>query len=228
MFRIAGLLALALLGGCGLVATNPRTPEYYASAGLSGAGELSLVAADAEILPDEDLARLLAYEYEPPPSSRIALLPFAWDYRSSWSADLARAAAVVDARMVETLEAAPGIFDASYLPSMLVPEKQTVPYLREAAARYQADLLLTFSSSCRAFQGTRLFQPDEARAYCRVDAALLDVRTGLVPFSAASTQTVEATESDGDLVEAETMLRAEIDAIAAALAEITDAVVEFL
>ena len=61
MFRIAGLLALALFGGCGLVATNPRTPEYYASAGPSGAGKLSLVAADAEILPDEDLARLLAY-----------------------------------------------------------------------------------------------------------------------------------------------------------------------
>jgi hypothetical protein len=103
-----------------------------------------------------------------------------------------------------------------------------VPKLREAAARYQADLLLVFSSSCQAFQSSRLIQDDSARAYCRVEAALLDVRTGLVPFSAASTEVVETTEAESDLVTQEMVLRAEVDAISTALGEIAAAVVAFV
>jgi hypothetical protein len=226
--RTGGLIGcLVVLGGCASF-TSPRPSEYYASSGLAGDDRLSLVAADAAILPDDDLRRLLDYEYTPLALNRIALLPMNSSLRSSWSADLARAVAAIDARLLETLEASEPIFDASFLPAMLVPEKRTAPYLREAAARYQADLLLALTSTCEAFQGSRLFQADQARAYCRVEAALLDVRTGLVPFSAASTKTVELTESDEDLVTQETGLRAEIDAIAAALVEIADAVVAFV
>ena len=59
-------------------------------------------------------------------------------------------------------------------------------FLREAAARYQADLLLLFRSSCRTFERYRLFEQDQARAFCAVESVMLDVRTGLVPFVATA------------------------------------------
>jgi hypothetical protein len=228
MKRAIVLLLCAVLQACASYATAPRTEEYFASRGLSADDQLSLLSSDAEQLADDDLRRMLEYRYTPRPLSRVALVPFGWELRSRWSEPLAQSVAVVDAELVETLSASPRIFDASFLPSMLVPEQRTVPKLREAAARYQADLLLVFSSSCQAFQSSRLIQDDSARAYCRVEAALLDVRTGLVPFSAASTEVVETTEAESDLVTQEMVLRAEVDAISTALGEIAAAVVAFV
>jgi len=117
---------------------------------------------------------------------------------------------------------------ASILPSVLVPGQRTVPYLREAAARYQADLLLVFRSACRSFERYRLFQSSRARAYCGVEAVLLDVRTGLVPFVATSTQSYDVEESEADLNFRETVLRSQLEAIGAGLLEVSQSVARFI
>jgi hypothetical protein len=68
-------------------------------------------------------------------------------------------------KLFTALHGAAGVHDASYLPSFLIPVKLTVAHLREAAARYQADLLLVFQTECRTHQEYRLFQASRAKAY---------------------------------------------------------------
>ena len=226
--RIAIFLVSALLlSGCETVSTGSRPSAYYEST-ASAQPANSLFAGDAETLSDDAIQKILAYEYEPPALSRIALMPFGREVWSSWSEELALASEGVQSRVLDTLRASPRVYDASYLPSILVPQTRTVPHLREAAARYQADLLLVYRSFCQSFEKYRLFAADEARAYCGVEAVLLDIRTGLVPFTTVATHSYEIVESENDKNFTETRLKAQLDATASALGAVSTEIVGFL
>src|SRR3970040_174781 len=149
-----------LLTGCGTIYTQPRPADYLASTNQATDSDTSLYSSDADVLSDADIARILEYQYTAPPLSRIALLPFGWSSWAGWSEEMALATDAIDSQVLSVLRTSPRIYDASFLPSILVPDQRSVPYLREAAARYQADLLLVFRSSCRSFERSRLFQGD--------------------------------------------------------------------
>jgi hypothetical protein len=229
----AAVVVLAgALTACSTTFTTARPAEYTAdfssASGADGAPASSLFATDSALLGDSDIARILAHRYEAPPLSRIALLPFGFSAWSGWSEELAIATADIESKVLATLMASPRVYDAALLPSILVPEKRTVPYLREAAARYQADLLLLFRSSCRTFERYRLFEQNQTRAFCAVESVLLDVRTGLVPFVATATHNYDLERSDEDLTFRETVLKAQLGAVAAALGDVSSAVTRFL
>jgi len=220
--------AISILAGCTTpVSTMSRPDAYY---GLQGSdqGVASLFSGDAATLSDEAIQRILAYDYEPPVLSRVALMPFGRETWSTWSEELALASEQMQQEVLDKLRASPRVYDASYLPSILVPENRTVPHLREAAARYQADLLLVYRSFCQSFERYRLFAADESRAYCGVEAVLLDTRTGLVPFTTVSRHAFDAVENKGDKNFRETRLRAQLDATAAALGDVAAEIVRFL
>jgi hypothetical protein len=141
---------------------------------------------------------------------------------------LSAASEAIDAGIISTLRASDRIYDASFLPSILVPSERTLPFLREAAARYQADILLIYRSVCRSFERYRLFEPNTVRSYCTVEAVLLDVRTGLVPFTASTTRVVRTEQSREDLNLREAILRSQLDAVAEAMDEVAEGVVDFL
>ena len=222
------IVVTSSLTGCATTFTTARPADFF-SANRNTGDDLqgSLFTSDAAVLSDSDLTRILEYKYSAPAQSRIALLPFGWNTWSGWSEEMAVSTSAVDADVLSTLRASPRIYDASFLPSILIPETRKLPFLREAAARYQADLLLAFRSSCQSFQRYRLLS-DTTRAWCSVEAILLDVRTGLVPFAASSTQNFQAEEADEDLNFRETVMRAQLESIASALGEISEAIVEFV
>src|SRR5207245_9846806 len=75
-------------------------------------------------------------------------------------------------RFPQTLRSATHLTQVRFMPSLLVPEKRTVPYLREAAARFQADLLLVYTTRVQTFRQDRFFGTDEVRARCIVESVL--------------------------------------------------------
>jgi hypothetical protein len=220
--------SLLLYCGCTSVTPDPRPSAYYESAASGEPTGISLFSGDAETLSDDAIQTILAFDYEPPPLSRVALMPFGREVWSSWSEELALASETIQARVLDTLRASPRVYDASYLPSILVPQTRTVPHLREAAARYQADLLLVYRSYCHSFDRYRFFAADESRAYCGVEAVLLDTRTGLVPFTTVANRTYDVVENKADTNFMETRLRAQLDATAAAMGDVSADIVQFL
>lgn len=224
---ILGLFALFTFAGCTTYTPAERPATYYEYAAKDGA-EPSLFSSDAAVLTDADITRILAVRYSPPQMSRLAILPFGWSAWSGWSEEMAVATEDINTRVISVLKSSPRLYDASFLPSILVPEKRNVGQLREAAARFQADLLLVFRSSCRSFEKYHVFGSDRTRAFCAVEAVLLDTRTGLVPFVATASKNYDAVQAEGELNFRETMLRSQLSAIAAALGEVSEAVVKFL
>lgn len=222
------ILVLALVAGCSVpVSTTARPAEYYDA--VDGEDSVSsLFAGDAAVLSDTAIREILQHEYQPPALSRVALLPFGRESWSRWSEELAIASDEMHRRVLGELRDSPRIYDASFLPSMLIPEHRTVPHLREAAARYQADLLVVYRSYCRTFERYRLFAADRIRAYCGVEAVLMDVRTGLVPFTSVATRTYDVNRNRQDASFQETRMRAQINATATAMSDVSSEIVSFL
>ncbi len=88
--------------------------------------------------------------------------------------------------------------------------------------------MLVFRSACSSFERPKLFKPDEARAFCGIEAILLDTRTGLVPFTATANKTYDVKKTPADLNFRETVLRSQLAAMADALGEVSSQVVTFL
>lgn len=224
-------IIVLLASGCTGVSTTSRPDSYYAEADLAQTASLpvsSLFSSDSDVLSDEDIRRIIAHRYKPQNQNRIGVITTGQNYWYGWSDELARAGSDVQSRLIDTLRASPLIYDASYLPSLLVPEKKTVGHYREAASRYQADLLLTYRASCRTYEKYRFLSPDKSRSYCNIEAVLLDTRTGIVPFTTLVSRGFSALKSESDLNIRETMRKAELAAVSEALEMVGKEVAGFL
>ncbi len=218
-------LALVLAAGCAKKAPSTAA-DYYASSQYQDRETLqqSLFRGDQLLLSNEEIDRILSSKIELPRNAHLTVLRLgsasdvlAWAFLDDGEGPLAE------------LEASPRLSRVSWLPSLLVPEKLTVPFLREAAARFQADLLLAYRTPCRRFQDYRLFGSDEARTYCVAEGVLLDVRTGIVPFSGVATARVETTRAAAeDTTLRETLEKAEARATGEALAGLASQLGAFL
>lgn len=221
---ITGWLGLlVLVSGCGKKV--PATAaDYYGSLDYRNRAllEQSLFRSDQERLSNAEIETILTSRIQLPQTAHLSILRLgSIEETLSWAFPTQ---ADPFALLVET----PRLARVSWLPSLLVPEKLDVPALREAAARFQADLLMVYRTPCQRFQNYRLFGDDRARTYCVAEGLLLDVRTGIIPFSTAVAREVEAREERGDVNFYETLKKAEASAMADALAELSRKLAEFL
>ena len=233
LYFFLALCATAVSSGCAGTAVTEQQPSAYSSgAALALRAEYpeqkSLFSSDSALLSDDEIKRILGHRFLLQKQNKIGILTLGRSDWSGWSDELARAGSDVQSKLVAKLKSCPGVFDASYLPALLIPEKGTVGHFREAAARYQVDLLLIYQPSCRTYEKYRFLSPDKVKSYCTVEAVLLDTRSGIVPFTATASRDFIAEKSDTDLNLIETMRRVELNALREALGEIGDKVVDFL
>ncbi len=186
----------------------------------------SLFKGDQEILSNQDIERILSAHITLADRHRLAVL--ALNPRVVWSAELADLDAQHSERFLQALRSVPRLTQVRVMPTLLNPEKRTVPYLREAAARFQADMLLVYMTRIQTFRRDRLLGTDEVRARCVAESVLLDVRTGIVAHTAQTAEGIAAKKSPGDLTFSETVAKAEGDATGKALLKLADAVVSYL
>lgn len=212
--------------GCS-VSTLHRPNDYYTH--QENANEEPLFSSNGGSLTDKDIVRILNFQLKLPAKNRIAILKLSTgNFWRHYSNDFTQLNDSMTRDFIGQLRGSPRVYDASFLSSLLVPEKRTLPYLREAAARYQADLLLAYRENCRTFEKYKFIDPNETKAYCSVEAVLLDVRSGIVPFTAVSTNEFFAKKEKGDTNFNETIKKAEMEAIAKSLKEIVAEINSFL
>lgn len=226
------ILMVVLLGlqvlGCSFKRAAPPPPAPYASIVGDDNDRLeeSLFKGDQAVLSNQDIERILGAHLVMSDRHRLVVLRL--NSRVSWSEELADLETQNSERFLQELRTAPQLTQVRFMPTLLVPQKQTVPYLREAAARFQADMLLVYTSRVQAFRQDRLIGSDEVRARCTVDAVLLDVRAGIVVDSAQASEMVSAKKVQGDLNFSETVAKAEANSTGKALIKMADMVVGYL
>lgn len=226
MFRFSwiSLALVGLMAGCAAREAS-IAPEY----GTRDEARGSLFGADQAVLNDNEIARALNSRVAVPDKIRIAVLrmddPQSWRW---WSEDLSRLEAGGVEGMLTKLRASDRVWDASVLPAMLMPPMRTVPQLRVAAARFQADMVLVYEVKGRTYQRQEFLQSEEAKAQCLVEAVLIDTRSGLVPFAGSKMQSYTVKKSKDDFSSAEIAAKAQLQATSVALEQIADEVVAFL
>jgi len=222
------LAAIVLACGCAkkMSAPPPPPPPETILGSESNVPQDSLFKGDQAVLSDQDISKILNTRLSLTDRHRMAILSLASS--SWWSEDLADMEAKNFDAMLQALKADPQLTDVRLLPSLLVPEKRTVPYLREAAARIQADLLFVYTTRIQTFNRSRFLKPNEVHAQCVAESVLLDVRTGIVADTARVAENIALTKSSADLNFSETIARAESDARGKSLVSLAQTVVKRL
>jgi hypothetical protein len=151
-------------------------------------------------------------------------MPYWW----GWSEDFVRMNEKIDADFLGRLQTCKHLRDVSYLPSLVTPREMTIPYLRQAAARFQADLLLVYRTSSETYGKQKMLAKDEGKAYCTVEAILVDTRTGIIPFSTVLTEASTTERNTADISMSEMIARAQQEAIGRAWLRLAGQVVQFM
>ena len=222
------IVLISITSGCAkkmAMAPPPAVPETILGADNDSL-QNSLFKGDQNVLSDQDISRILGTQLKLSDRHRMAILSL--NQYSPWSEDIADMETKNFDNLVHTLKSSAQLTDVRLLPSLLVPEKRTVPYLREASARIQADLLFVYSARIQSFRRDRFLKPDEVRAQCVAESVLLDVRTGIVIHTARATENIAMQKASTDLNFSETIARAEADARGKALLTLANSVVVHL
>jgi hypothetical protein len=219
-------MVLCMSVGCAMKKVAPAAPPPAPESILDSSPEQSLFKGDQAVLSDQDIARILGTQIKLADRHHLAILNLSSSY--AWSEDLAEVEARNFAELLRTLKSSQQLTVVRLLPTLLVPEKRTVPYLREAAARIQADLLFVYTSRIESFRRDRFFKSDEVRAQCVAESVLLDVRTGIVVHTARATENISLTKTAADVNFNETVARAQAEARGKALLTLANSVTTFL
>lgn len=189
----------------------------------------SLFKEDQVLLSNEDLKTILASPVVLPERAKLAVVRFGrMPYWWGWSEDFVRTNEEIDANFLGGLRQSSRLREVTYLPSLVTPPVMTIPHIRQAAARLQADLVLVYRTSAYNYERHRWFRASRTKAYCTVEAVLLDTRTGVIPFSTVVNERYATSESKRDYGFDETMARAEQQAIGRAWQRLAAETVAFL
>jgi hypothetical protein len=185
----------------------------------------SLFKGDQAVLSNQDIDRILSAHITLEDRHRLAVVRLS--SQSIWGREIADLQAQNSGAFLAALAKSPGFTQVRFLPSLLIPERRTVPYLREAAARFQANLLLVYTTRVRTFQHDPLIGAGEVQAEAVAESVLLDVRSGIVIHSAEAAESISARRTAGDLAFAQTVAKAETAATGTALLKLAGSVVAF-
>ncbi len=212
-------------------AEGPSWQGYVAGARLRQADELkqSLFKEDQALLSGEEMTRIMGTQVALPEGGKLVVVRFGqgcnwW----RWSEDFLKNSDKIDQYLLASLSGSTRIKEAYYLPSLLTPPQMTIPHLRQASARFQADLILVYNTMTGSFDRQKFLGPDKTRAYCRVEAILVDTRTGIIPWGAVATETFSAEKSSKDQDFNETVARAEQQAMSAAWLRLAEQVARYM
>ena len=225
---LALLLPLLTASGCAMKKMSvppPPSPDLSIVGDSDNRLQESLFKGDQAVLSNQDIDRILTARITLEDRHRLAVLRL--DARNIWIQDIANLEAQISEQFLNSIAKSPQLTQVRFMPTLLIPERRTVPYLREAAARFQADLLLVYGTRVRTFRRDRLVGTDEVNAESVVESVLLDVRTGIVIHSAQATETISAKKTPGDLNFSQTVAKAQTEATGKALLKVADAIVAF-
>jgi len=198
--------------------------------------DTSLLKSDQVILSEQALDKILSSRVVLPSKGHLAITQYPGAHRTSayFGNDYWRSEAYLNTQkdyidtLSDKISESDRIVAVTVVPSLLSPKDASIPVLREAAVRLQADLLLAFRITSDIYQEYKQPLNDSIKAFSICEAVLMDTRTGLIPYTAVATgeNIQELISADTDLNEARN--RAEKEAVLASLREVAREITEFL
>ena len=114
------------------------------------------------------------------------------------------------------------------IPDVLVSRSPSFTNIREAAVRMQADIVVIYSIASDLYSKYKAFSKPDIKAYATTQLIIMDVRTGLIPFSTISTKDSLSQKKKEELENAEAASRVQNEAVLATITEIGGKLTDFL
>lgn len=223
------VLISIILTGCGssrYAASNEalrsQQAELYAPA--PDPITTSLFQSPEGTISEADIQKILDGEIKLPEEIRMAVLQLessnSGRYWYSSEAYRTQQAAYFD-RIEAAARASGRVIRIDLLPQLLVSRDRNIFTLRESAVRMQADVLLIHTVSSDIYSEFKIFRKDEVKAFANVEAMLLDIRTGVVVFTATLDAEATGTKQESDTGQEDFYRRLRDEAASKAISEMS-------
>ena len=116
----------------------------------------------------------------------------------------------------------------SIIPDLLISQNPTFVNIREAAVRTQADIVAIYSITSEIYSKQKVFSPDIIKAFATIEFMLLDVRTGLIPFSTIVTNDFQSKRQKDDFDGEDARNRVKNEAVLLSINEIGEQLTKYL
>jgi hypothetical protein len=215
-----------------------ETARHTASAGEQAFGADTLITQSlfndrSSSISEENIQRLLDGNYKLPQQLRVAIV------RLDNSSNLSRRYFWNDEDFLKTqqsyldtftakLRQSPRVQKVSVIPEIVVSKSPSFTQLREAAVRLQSDLVVVYNISSDIYSRYKMFSNPDLKAFATTQLILLDVRTGMVPFSTIVTKDQLSKKTKAELDIAQATNRVQHQAVLLTIDESSKQMLDFL
>ncbi|AKQ46891.1 hypothetical protein TH63_16630 [Rufibacter radiotolerans] len=192
----------------------------------------SLFSDKAATISEENIQKILDGKYKLPQQLRVAIAridPATQFRRPYWSDEqyLKTQQSYLDL-FSDKLKQSGKVTKLSVIPDLLLAKAPTFTNLREAAVRMQADVIVVYTISSDIYSKYKVFSRPDIKAFATTQLAVIDVRTGLIPFSTIVTKDFLSQKGKEELENAEAAARIQNEAVLLTIQDIGQQITAFL
>lgn len=238
------ILSVFSLASCAIetnvASKEPVDPEMnYSSYGIAGVANdktfitQSLFSDSHANISEENIQKILNGTYKLPDNLRVAVVKleskqFQHGYYRTNEEYLKTQQSYIDL-LSDRLKTSQRVKKVSIIPDLLIAKNPAFETIREAALRTQADVVAVFTINSEVYSKKKIFSSaDLIKAFATTQFILLDVRTGLIPFSTTITRDYQSQKTKTDFDNTEARNRVKREAVLLTLNEIGIQLIDFL
>jgi len=231
MKQITLLIAtIILLTACG----TTRPSVNSSNANFSSEDTLiteSLFNDRASTISEDNIQKILDGTYKLPQNLRVAIVRLepTSQFRRYWSDEqyLKTQQSYLDL-FSDKFKQSSRVIKISIIPDLLISKSPSFTNIREAAVRMQADIVVVYSITSDIYSKYKFFSKADIKAFATTQLIILDVRTGLIPFSAIVTKDYLSQKKKEELDNSEASGRIQNEAVLLTINDIGQKITEFL
>jgi hypothetical protein len=195
----------------------------------------SLFSDKTATISEENIQKILDGNYKLPKQLRIAIVrldnapqqkKYYWNYGSD-EQYLKTQQSYLDL-FTEKCKQSSRVTSVSIIPDLLIPRLPSFTNIREAAVRLQADIVVVYAVTSDIYSKYKLFSRPDIKAFATTQLIILDVRTGLIPFSTIVSKDTLSLKRKEELDNSEAASRIQHEAALLTINEIGQQIAEFL
>lgn len=229
------LFCIIALSSC----STPRPRQTYPSPSLSKARQheaiepigQSLFNDKTATISEENIQRILNGTFDLPRELRVAIVRLESGQTRNyyWNNEnyLKTQQKYVDMFTAE-LRKSSHVKTVALVPDLLISGSPNFTVIREAAVRMQADVVLIYGIAGDIYTDFKFFSRDDIKAFATTQLVMMDIRTGLIPFSKVVTKDVTSQRLENEMDDYEARQRIQDEAAILTIRELGGNLSEFL
>jgi hypothetical protein len=225
------IVVIALLTSCGTTRPVGNSSGLDTPSGDTPITQ-SLFSDRASTISEENIQKILDGTYKLPKQLRVAIVrlePTPQLKRYYWSDEqyLKTQQSYLDLFM-NNFKQSSRVTKLSIIPDLLISKTPSFTNIREAAVRMQADVVVVYAITSDIYSKYKFFSKPDIKAFATTQLIVLDIRTGLIPFSTIVTRDFLSQKKKEELGNAEAASRIQNEAVLLTINDIGQKITDFL